>query len=745
MIAIPESEIQRLVRTYRTAIQNLASEFAKVPEWERASVYGLIQQNLRMLESLDKTTRTWAKRNIGRLYKASQNDTARRLREFGLDTADVSRKRAYALVNQQAVQALLSDPKTGIIPAFSRAIDEVKARMLSIQTQARVIRQHQKLIDETIARVGILEGRDLGTVQEAIVKELTKPGPASDLVWRSKTRSLPPGHILRDLADLPYVTYRTATGERLVRLETYAELLARTKTAQALGLAQRNKLLENGRALVQVSNNLPLQDDACALYMGKVFALTEQAAKAYGIAHVDRLPSGGCPFHPNCTHDETPYFMEYEDGAENRRAFFPTPKWALDKTWPQVQKEYEKRGGIKAAAKDSNPQLYRSQYSGGKQRHGTPKVDLGKPWDPTTPGPEPGPGLGPGPLPKGGGGPKPGLKPSPKPGPKPIPIVPSKKKPMPVLPPAQTEVVVPPTKPEPAWLKETKEALQSGVKTSDDAVAVGKSINGHVDKVVEKIEKTITDLNRRSLDLMQEIRDAHAADDWTTSGRANREFAAVTTRLERAKRLSLNARQRALSKALRRVRTLDQKNIDADLLSSSDKFLATRVEPILDDLAKVLPRSWIDRMNGVTKKLEIEALTRKGRSYYDIEHGRVVLQLGKLPMRVYTHDVLFHEMGHRIEDVLPDVKQAVREYFAKRTKGAKLKWMGPGYRRNEKYFDAGWTVPYVGKYYKGGYTSEIMSMGIEALFSKGGMSTAARVLEDKDLINFVVGVLGGIL
>lgn len=743
MIPIPESEIQRLVRVYRTAIERLAKDFASVPGYEKGQVFSLVQTNLRRLEELDKTTRTWARRNIGRLYRAGQKDVSKLLGELGLDKADAARSRAFAVVNHQAVQALLNDPKVGIIPTFSRAIDEIKGRMRSIQTQVRVLRQHQKLIDETVARVGILEGRDIASVQEAIVKELTKGGPASSLVWRKRTRGFPPGHIMRDLADLPYVTYRTATGERQVRLERYAEMLARTKTAQALGLAQRNKLLENGRALVQVSNNMPLQDDACAIYMGKVYALTEQAAKVYGVPHVDRLPSGGCPFHPNCTHDETPYFLEYEDDAENRRAFFPTPTWALDKTWPQVQKEYEKRGGVKAVARDHNPQLFRAQISGGKRRHGTPAPDLGKPWDPKTPGPKPGPGLGPGPAPPGGGpGPGPGPIPRPKPKPGLPPVFPGKGKIMPEVPTAQAEVVAPPMRREPAWLKETKNAVQSGMKTPEDAKAVGKAINDHVEKVTARVQKIVDDLEARRGSLVDQIVKAHASGDSGAASRINKEILETSKKIYGTQALAASARRKLLLKALARVRDLDKSEILNHLTSISSKTKASAIPSIVKRLAKALPKSWIDRMNAAPK-LSTNMLAKKGRAFYSSSSSTITVYYGRGTTPTYVHDVVVHEMGHRIEHALSEVSKAAQAYYKERTKGAALKPLGPGYSADEMFYDAGWTHPYLGKYYKDGST-ELVSMTLEALLSKNRFGYANAVLKDKDLVDFVVGLLGGI-
>lgn len=751
--AFPEAEIQRLVRLYRQTVEKLARDFVAVADWEKPQIYSLVRQNLQMLEKLDAQTKRWARRTIPGLYKATQKETEKLLSSLGLKRTDVARARSFTVVNHQAVQALLSDPTAGILPTFGRAIEEVKARMRTIQNQAKILRNRQRLIDESIAQVGFLEGRGLEDVRAGISKAILSGGKDA-VVWRKRVNQYPVGHPLRAAMDVAHVTFTTSTGAiRHIRLDVYADLLARTKTAQAMGLAQRNKLLENGRALVQVSNNLPLQDDACAVYMGKVYALTKQAAKEYGVPHVDRLPSGGCPFHPNCTHDETPFFPEYEPEDEKRRAFLPTPSWALDKPWPVVQKEYLKRGGIKYAAQKVNPQLFRSQYSGGKRRHGTPAPDLGKPWDPKDKGGPPGPGPKP-----------PSIEPPPKPVPRPIappppggggvpvPIpgaveIPGGAKPTVQVPPtAPVEVVVKPPG-DPKWLQETREALKTGIKTEADAVAVGRPILDHIKKITARLEKVVEGLAQKTTKSM-------LAGDMEGFQAGLEAQCAAKDKLKTAFR-------RALKKTLRRIRNLGGSFAykGVQLRAENPEYVldprggrvkvwdtvrvpSSGTRPLVDavsELQSQLPSSWIEQSNRATKPLTIqEDMNVNIRGGYDPEERKIKLSGLNSPAEI--KGTICHEFGHHLEEVNPDLKARLLEFYDRRTAGSVAKNVAP-WEAREVFKAGGWKEPYIGKYYEGKAT-EVLSMSLEAIYSE---DPAAFVhLSDDDLMRFVLGLLAGV-
>jgi hypothetical protein len=171
------------------------------------------------------------------------------------------------------------------------------------------------------------------------------------------------------MADLPFVRIPTAVGgERLLRVDDYASLVARTKTRQAVTLARRAKLLQHDQNLIKITLNKPLQDDACWLYIGKVFALTTAASREFGVPHVNQLPSGGTPFHPNCTHNEIGFFIENAREKERQLGLQRPPEWALNRTWPQVEKEFRSRGGVSIVKDVNRAGASFGRETGGRQR-----------------------------------------------------------------------------------------------------------------------------------------------------------------------------------------------------------------------------------------------------------------------------------------------------------------------------------------------------------------------------------------
>jgi hypothetical protein len=81
-------------------------------------------------------------------------------------------------------------------------------------------------------------------------------------------------------------------------LSTYAEMVVRTTTREAVSTATKNTLVERGDDLVTISSHRH-DSDMCDRYDGKTFSLT---GATDGHPVLDQLP----PFHPNCVHVLTP-------------------------------------------------------------------------------------------------------------------------------------------------------------------------------------------------------------------------------------------------------------------------------------------------------------------------------------------------------------------------------------------------------------------------------------------------------
>ncbi len=371
-VAVREQEIQRLARFYRTAVQDLAALISTV-DFERPRMSSHMQEALLILAILDERTLRWARRNIASLYRSASKEAQNDLKRLGVTVRDKGRTAAFARIDEQAIRALLADPQVGFISVMGDATQQIKEKMRTIQNQARRLVQHERFFNETIARVGVLEGKTVAEIRDNIVREMTSFKNVSELNFTAAARKLPPTEIVRNVVDLPYVQIpapNTVSGVRNIRADTYADMMARTKAGQAANLARRNKSLQHNQPLIQISPNRPLDNDACSLFIGKAFALTQDAKDEWGVPLVSELPNGGAPFHPNCTHQELLFVPEFRNQSEVDLAIVPPPSWALNRPYGVVQKEYQQRGGFANVDKFNKAGAALGRGTGGRVRRG---------------------------------------------------------------------------------------------------------------------------------------------------------------------------------------------------------------------------------------------------------------------------------------------------------------------------------------------------------------------------------------
>lgn len=83
------------------------------------------------------------------------------------------------------------------------------------------------------------------------------------------------------------------------QLDTYAEMVARTTTREAMSAGTNGRMRETGQVLITITSH-PHAADICTPYDGQTFALPGTTHPDYET--IDELP----PFHPNCEHVATP-------------------------------------------------------------------------------------------------------------------------------------------------------------------------------------------------------------------------------------------------------------------------------------------------------------------------------------------------------------------------------------------------------------------------------------------------------
>lgn len=94
-----------------------------------------------------------------------------------------------------------------------------------------------------------------------------------------------------------------------------------------------------------------------------------------------------------------------------------------------------------------------------------------------------------------------------------------------------------------------------------------------------------------------------------------------------------------------------------------------------------------------------------------------------------------HELGHRFERAIPEIKEAEKVFYERRTKGEPLQWLGYPYAYSEKSRFDNFLDKYMGKDY-GGSAYELVSMGFEYAYTNPTL-----LWQDEDFATWIYGIL----
>lgn len=176
---------------------------------------------------------------------------------------------------------------------------------------------------------------------------------------------------------------------------------------------------------------------------------------------------------------------------------------------------------------------------------------------------------------------------------------------------------------------------------------------------------------------------------------------------------------------LNKFRLMGTKNLDlkTHLKNSKSKKLNTFLKAY-----DVYPNDWIKR--SIDKgNLSLKSVKR---GYYDDKNGIIALS-GNGDEQTFATAI--HELGHRMERILPSILKQESEFYKRRTENENLQWMGKGYSKNELTRKDDFVHPYMGKDY-GGHAYELVSMGFEMAYTN-----SAELLTDMDMAEWIFGML----
>jgi len=250
----------------------------------------LMAQVDKILLELDEGTKVWIGANIPEMYRQGSVDMVNELNKLKGEVKITD----FNSLHQDAVRVIADESYLG----FAEALKTVKRDIVSIFGLVT----KQEIVGELAT--GIISGKTLPQVQKDIQAVLKDHGVVS-------------------LID---------KGGKTWQLDTYSEMLARTKMVEAYRVGGELRLIENGYDLVQITVHGAADD--CRLVEGKVYSLTGQTP---GYPNLDEIMNmSNHIFRPNCRHRTIPYISELEKNPDEFRRLSNKDQEIKDKTLRKV-------------------------------------------------------------------------------------------------------------------------------------------------------------------------------------------------------------------------------------------------------------------------------------------------------------------------------------------------------------------------------------------------------------------------
>ncbi len=227
----------------------------------------LLAQVDKILQDLDTNTKDWIEKNIPEAYRVGANEVVEELEAQGVDVKFT----AFSQLHQKAVEVIASDTYL----QFATALKTVKMDVLGTFNSAL----RQEMIQE-------------------FAKNTITGGTRKELV--DNLKSILTSRGISSLEDKRGVRWQ---------LDRYADMLARTKTAEAVRIGGENRMIENNQDLAQVTVHFG-SCESCNYAEGKIYSLT---GKTPGYPSLEHLKANAPHlFAPNCRHRSVPYIKKYD-------------------------------------------------------------------------------------------------------------------------------------------------------------------------------------------------------------------------------------------------------------------------------------------------------------------------------------------------------------------------------------------------------------------------------------------------
>lgn len=267
-----ERDVKEIVRIYKAAINEVIlilerlSTYGKSKSISRAEMTAVLVELSALLE-VDKEAEKWVKERIEKSFLNGQAEVLIAIGEAKTIEEALRLVSASMLVNH-AKEALIADTFDDLLYANN------KMKRETIKMVRAVVAEQMK--------IKAAEGMGRKTIKKGIIEALTK----------------------KEIRERFDVEGNVAIIDKLGRrwkLQTYAEMVARTKLLQAHTEGTRVEALERGVDLAIISSHGAT--DACRHFEGQIISMN---GFTEGFPTYEELRRTNLIFHPNCKHKITP-------------------------------------------------------------------------------------------------------------------------------------------------------------------------------------------------------------------------------------------------------------------------------------------------------------------------------------------------------------------------------------------------------------------------------------------------------
>lgn len=269
-----DKDLRRLEQIYKRAGRNIMATFDEQTDFEQYRRAGIMRQIEQILADAGTETGAWLDEVLPATYQRGSGDV---IRQLGLINAPIRDGDAFNVIDQRAVQVLVSETQD----AFATALTTVG------RTAGQLLAQAAK--DQITLEIaeGALTGATRRQISDKIMATL-RAGGVTGLVDKRGAQWT---------------------------LDRYAAMLARTKLMEARNTGVANKMLQNGYDLVEITGGNSTHS-ACAKWEYKIVSLSGRSEEYPSLA--DARADG--IFHPNCQHH---YNIVHSDLAAMTKAYNP--------------------------------------------------------------------------------------------------------------------------------------------------------------------------------------------------------------------------------------------------------------------------------------------------------------------------------------------------------------------------------------------------------------------------------------